>query len=55
MATAVSQHFPHLGHNLGFLKNFIFSKTLQPIFLKLVENMFLLPQIGISLRIKRRN
>ena len=46
MVTAVSQYVRHLGLILDFSKN-LFSAKLQQIFLKLVENMCLLPQIGI--------
>ena len=49
MATAVLQQVRRLGRHLGFFKIFIFSKTAASslVFLKLVENIFLLPQIGI--------
>ena len=52
MATAISQHVRHHGRHLGFLK-ILFSANLQPIFLKLVENMFLLCQI-IKNRVENR-
>ena len=37
MATGISQHVRHLRRHLEFFKNFIFIKTVQQIFLKLVE------------------
>ena len=53
MATADLQHIHHLGCHLGFFKNFNFNKTAANFLeLILVENMFLLPQIGIRLRIE---
>ena len=56
MATAVSQHvWPILAAMLDFSK-MLFSTKMEPIFLKEVENICLLPHIGVSLRIewKRR-
>ena len=46
MATIVSQHVRHLGRHLGFFKKFILRKTAANL-LKLVENMYLQPQIEI--------
>ena len=47
MATVVSQHIRHFDRHLGFFKINLISAKLQQIFLKLVKDMCLPPQIGI--------
>ena len=46
MATVVSQHICHLDRHLEFSKN-LFCGKLQQMSLKLIENIYLQPQIGI--------
>ena len=45
MATIVLQHVRHLSRHLGFFEKYIFSAKLQPIFLKVIGNTILLPQM----------
>ena len=48
MATVVSQHIRHFDRHLGFFKINLISAKLKQIFLKLVKNMCLPPQVGVS-------